>query len=82
MILIIHILVAILGIAMATFAYIYSSQKSLIASKLLAVLTFSSGTFLVIQTPSAIVKSCLLGILYLGIVLILNYKTSYKISNH
>lgn len=81
MILFIHIIIAISGLAIATLAFAKSSNNSLIFSKLLAVLTLISGVFLTIQSSASLVKTCTVGVAYFGLILVLNHNTSKKLAD-
>lgn len=68
MILITHIVIALAGIVMSTVAYIKPSKAKVTASYGLIGGTILSGTMLVIAAQSAILKSCITGLVYLAFV--------------
>jgi len=81
MILFIHIIIAVSGLAIATLAFAKSSNNNLIFSKILAALTLVSGVVLTVQSSASLVKACTVGVAYFGLILILNYKTSKKLAD-
>jgi hypothetical protein len=68
MILILHIVIALSSIAYATLTYFTQSKNKLRASWSLVILTIASGTWLVVSTHSALLQSCVTGLIYLAVV--------------
>jgi len=68
MILVLHIVIALTSLAYATLTYFAPSKNKLRASWSLVALTLASGTWLVISTQSALLHSCMTGLLYLAMV--------------
>ena len=68
MALIIHILIALGSIAVATAAYFYPSQSKLSLSYGLVAATLASGSYLVLANPAHMVQACTTGLIYLGAV--------------
>lgn len=68
MIILIHIIVALTSIVVASIALFNPSIKKLMVSYGFILGTIASGTYLLISTPSHILESCLTGLSYLVIV--------------
>lgn len=68
MIITLHVLIALSGIACATYGYIRPTNKSLYASYGLIAMTFISGFILVLAEPAQMLRTCLSGIAYLAVV--------------
>jgi prepilin signal peptidase PulO-like enzyme (type II secretory pathway) len=66
--LIIHIGIALFSIGAATLTLVYPSWRKLLISYGLIGLTIASGTYLVITLHTSLLKVCLTGLVYLGIV--------------
>ncbi|MGB4758982.1 MAG: hypothetical protein WBP26_02905 [Candidatus Saccharimonadales bacterium] len=75
-----HIAIALLGIVFATAAYIKPSKTKVTASYSLIGGTIASGTVLVIASHSAILKSCVSGLVYLAFVGALAILAQYKLN--
>lgn len=65
--LLIHITIALLSLVVITYGYIFPSSKSIIAAKVLAAGTLSTGVVLVISAPAHLLAACLSGITYFTI---------------
>lgn len=68
MILALHVTIALLGIAVATFGYFRPTKNNLRSSYALVALTFTSGFYLVWSQPATMLYACMSGITYLAIV--------------
>lgn len=68
MILAFHITVAFTSIILTALAYVSPSKGKLFTTYLLAAATFSSGTLLLIQSPSHFAQACIAGLTYFSIV--------------
>lgn len=68
MTILLHVLVAISGLAVTTFAYFRPSRALLRIAYTLAGLTLASGTYLVLQSPAHMVEACIVGITYFAFV--------------
>lgn len=68
MIVILHIVVALIGVILATSIMLKPSHTKLRLTTLSASLTLISGTFLVLSTGSNLLKACLSGLAYFGFV--------------
>ena len=70
MLIITHILIALLGLAAATYGLFVPSQRTLRITYGLTAATFASGTYLVWHLHAPILQSCLSGLTYLGAILV------------
>lgn len=68
MIILIHVIIALLSIAIASFTFFKPTLKKLIVSYGFILGTVASGTYLLVTIPSHILQSCLTGLTYLTIV--------------
>ncbi len=67
MTLVLHILIALSSLAYTTYLFFTPSRAKLRLSYGLVAATLASGTYLVVSTHTAILQSCLTGLLYLGL---------------
>lgn len=79
MVLITHIAVALISLAWTGYTFIAPSSAKLRGSYVLVAGTLVSGTFLVISSGSPLLKSCVTGLVYLGIVFAGIIATQYKL---
>ena len=70
MIILIHVIIALASIAIASFTFFQPTIKRLIVSYGFILSTVGTGTYLMIAYPSHILQSCLMGLAYLTIVTI------------
>lgn len=82
MVILIHVIIALASIGTASFVYFKPTIKRLIVSYGLIVATVGSGTFLLLSSPSNILKSCLVGLLYLTAVSIVTIATHIRIQKY
>lgn len=68
MIILIHVIIALTSIVIASFTFFNPTLKKLIVSYGFILGTVASGTYLLITVPSHILQSCLTGLTYLTIV--------------
>jgi hypothetical protein len=66
MLLVIHILAALSGIAMTTYSFITPSHSKINISYGLVLATIASGTVIIIKDHLSILSVCLSGLLYIG----------------
>lgn len=69
MILLIHIVIALSSVACATYVLISPDKKWLRFSYVLVGLTLASGTYLVLENPAHMVRACISGIIYVGVII-------------
>ena len=79
MVILIHVIIALLSIGIASFVYFKPSIARLAVSYLFILGTVGSGTFLLLSSPSNILKSCLVGLLYLTVVSIVTIATHIRV---
>lgn len=79
MILALHIVIALLSIIWTGYVFLSPSRKKLQGSYGLVAATLVSGTYLVVSLNSPLLKSCLTGLAYLGIVFAGIIATQYKL---
>jgi hypothetical protein len=70
MVILIHVIIALTSIVIASFAFFNPTIKKLIVSYGFILGTVASGTYLLVTVPSHILQSCLSGLTYLTIVTI------------
>ena len=80
MVLILHIAVALLGVAVATAALFAPSERKLQTAYALTAATVASGTCLVWASHAAIWSACMSGLLYVGVVLALCTAARYRLA--
>lgn len=68
MILLLHISIALLGIAVSGLTYIVPSKRMFQASYLLVGGTLTTGTVLVLNNPAHLGTACVSGLVYLAFV--------------
>jgi hypothetical protein len=68
MIILIHVIIALTSIIIASFTFLYPTIKKLIISYGFILGTVASGTYLLVTSPSHILQSCMTGLAYLTIV--------------
>lgn len=79
MIVLIHVLIALSSIGLATFTYFKPTMSRLGASYGFIIATVGSGTFLLLSSPSNILRSCLVGLFYLTVVSIVTIATHIRV---
>lgn len=67
MILITHIIIALSGLALTTYAYLRPSSARLRAAYVAVGLTFVTGFYMVAMEPAHMLQACTSGLVYLGI---------------
>jgi multisubunit Na+/H+ antiporter MnhE subunit len=80
MILFLHVLIAISSIIYTAFVFFSPSKKKLHISYVFVTATLLSGTYLVILKPGHLVQSCLMGIAYLGVMMVGIVSAHYKLA--
>jgi len=68
MIILIHVIIALMSIAIASFTFFKPTLQRLIVSYGFILGTVGTGTYLLIAFPSHILQSCLMGLAYLTVV--------------
>jgi len=80
MLIVLHVVIALCGLAMATYGLIVPSKTKLRITYGLTAATFASGTYLVWQLHSPILQSCLSGLTYLSLILVATVATRYRLA--
>lgn len=68
MIILLHVIIALTSIVIASFTFLKPTLKKLIVSYGFILGTVATGTYLLISVPSHILQSCMMGLAYLTIV--------------
>lgn len=85
MLLIIHIIIALLGVIVATVLVIAPSKQKLTASYSLAAGTLATGIILTISDPAHLAASCVSGIIYfsaIGVLIAISQRKLAKQKNN
>lgn len=77
-----HIIVALSGIAIAVVSLVSMSRRAISASYMLTGATIATGTGLVILKPDSLLKSCLTGLLYMVVILVLTSLAQYRLATN
>lgn len=75
-----HIIVAIAGLALTTYAFFRPSKAHLHAAYVAVGLTFATGFYLVAMAPAHMLVACAEGLVYLGIASIGIVATKVKLA--
>lgn len=67
MTLILHIIIALSSIAVATYAFARPTSTGLRATYALIGATVTTGTYLIVTSPAHMLQACATGIVYLGL---------------
>jgi hypothetical protein len=68
MTLILHITLAIVSLIFTPVVYMYPSKAKLIVGYILTAFAFASGVYLVWGKPVDLVKTCIIGLVYLSLI--------------
>jgi hypothetical protein len=79
MVILIHVIIALASVGLASFTYFKPGIKRLMASYGLIIATVASGTYLIVSAEGSILKSCLTGLLYVTIVSIITIATHVRV---
>lgn len=66
----IHIFIAFLSVIYSTYLFIKPSKLKLFISYGLVASTLVTGSYLIVVNPSHMVQACVVGLIYVGVVLI------------
>jgi hypothetical protein len=80
MVIILHVTIALLGLAQATYGLFSPSLGKIKLTYALTAATFASGTYLVWQLHTSIVQSCMSGLAYLGFIIAATLATRYRLA--
>lgn len=79
MIVLLHVLIALASMGIATYTFFRPSLKKLAVSYGFIIGTVASGTYLLITVPSHILESCLMGLFYLTVTSIATIAAHVKL---
>jgi len=79
MIVLLHVLIALSSIGIASVTFFKPSTKRLIVSYGFIVATVASGSYLIISMSSDILRSCLTGLFYLTVVSVVTIATHVRV---
>ncbi len=80
MLIITHVVIAVLGLAEATYGLIAPSRGKLRITYALTAATLASGAYLVWSLHAPILQSCLSGLTYLSLILAATLATHYRLA--
>jgi len=81
MLIFIHVIVALAGLAQATYGLIVPSRGKVRATYALTAATFATGTYLVWSLHEPILQSCLGGLTYLALILAATLAARYRLAH-
>jgi hypothetical protein len=79
MIVLLHVLIALSSIALASYTFFKPSTKKILSSYGLMIATVASGTYLLVAMQADILRTCLSGLAYLTITLLVTIATHVKV---
>lgn len=82
MVILIHVIIALTSIIIATIGFFRLSLRVLAVSYGLIIATVSSGTLLLVISPSHILQSCLSGVVYLSVVSLITIATHVRLRRY
>lgn len=84
MIILIHVIVALLSIAMATFVAFRPTNRRLIGHYVLVGSTIGTGAYLVIRDNAQLITACRAGLVYVGVAAVLTVIATIRLQtlNH
>jgi len=81
MLLLLHIIIALSGLAASTYAVFQPSKRKLNASYGLVIATIITGTILVVASHARILSSCITGLVYVGVSLSLILSAQHRLAD-
>lgn len=79
MIVLIHVLIALASVGISSATYLRPSIRKLAVSYGFILATVASGTYLLMTTPGNILKSCIVGLVYVTAVTLVTIATHVRI---
>lgn len=76
-----HVLIALASVAISTGTFLKPSVKRLAVSYGFIVATVGSGTLLLLNATGSILRSCLVGLLYVTVISIVTIATHMRVRN-
>lgn len=77
----IHVIIALASVAIASFTFFKPSIKKLVASYGFILATVASGTYLIVAASGSILRGCLTGLFYVTVVSIITIATHVRVRN-
>lgn len=65
-----HIIIAISSVLFTAYVWVRPSQRNIRVSYVLLALTIASGTYLVVSLQASMLHACLMGLLFVGMILV------------
>lgn len=81
MLIILHVITALTSMGIAAYAFFRTSQQMLRVNYTFVALTVISGTYLTFVSPAHILKTCLVGLIYLIAVTCMLIAARYKLAD-
>jgi len=78
MIILIHILIALSSVCFSTYLFFKPTNRNFYINYSLIGMTFATGIYLVLSTHSSLLKSCITGLIYLGVVSFATAAAQYR----
>lgn len=80
MLLVCHVLIALGSVAFSTYLFFWPSLAKVRVSYGLVAATLTSGTALVVFTQTAVLRACLSGLVYVGVVSVIIAAAQHRLS--
>lgn len=79
MIILIHVVLALVSLTLSAFNFFVPSKVKLIMSYLFATGTLASGVMLIFVNSASVLRTCLTGIVFFGVVTVMNELSRKKL---
>ncbi len=66
-----HVIVALSSMVFSSFLFFFPTKARLLASYVLVSITLVSGVYLTVMKPAHILTTCIMGLVYVGVVSVL-----------
>jgi len=81
MVVLLHVIIALLSIATSSYLFFKPSIKGMRISYGLIAGTIGTGSYLIVTAPTHILETCVMGLVYLGIVIAATLATRAKLAH-
>jgi hypothetical protein len=81
MMILLHVIIALCSVAYATYLVVSPAKASFGAHYTFIVLTVLSGTYLIVAASVNMLKTCTIGLLYLGFVSVMTFVAQNKLAS-
>lgn len=81
MVVLIHVIIALTSIVVSGYLFFKPFSKGMYVSYSLIIGTVGTGTYLAISAPARILETCVVGLVYLGIVTTVTLATRVKLAH-